>query len=200
QWIVKQADRIHQILIGLMQFARPSAAQKQYVEVNGLVRAVAESLQEPAEDREVQLVCPEAPAGLEIYADGGQIRAALSALLRNAIEAAGADETSAQGWAGIRILVKDDESLEFIVEDNATGATPPALEQRCVPLCSARPGGRGRGWGLAAAGRLARQNGGELTYAGHDAGVTRFVLRVPQVRYQPTETSNGQPHQHNGST
>src|SRR5262249_29079552 len=147
QWIVKQADRIHQILIGLMQFARPSAAQKQYVEVNGLVRAVAESLQEPAEDREVRLVCPEAPAGLEIHSDGGQIRAALSALLRNAIEAAGADETSAEGWAGIRILVKDDESLEFIVEDNGPGPTATAPEHMSIPSTRAARRAAAAAWG-----------------------------------------------------
>ena len=94
--------------------------------MNGLVRAVVESLQEPAHEREVKLVCPEPPAGLEIHADGGQIRLALAGLLRNAVEAASAEAASAEaasaeGWAGIRILVTDDESLEFIVEDSGPG-------------------------------------------------------------------------------
>ena len=195
QTIVNQAQRIHQILIGLMQFARPPAPQKQYVDANGLVRAVVESLQEPAHEREVKLVCPEPPAGLEIHADGGQIRLALAGLLRNAVEAA-----SAEGWAGIRILVTDDESLEFIVEDNGPGPTATIQEHMFDPFYSGRTAGRGRGLGLATAWRLARQNGGDVVYAGHDAGITRF-LRLPQVRYQPAETTtNGQPQAHNGST
>ena len=169
--------------------------------MNGLVRAVVESLQEPAHEREVKLVCPEPPAGLEIHADGGQIRLALAGLLRNAVEAASAEAASAEGWAGIRILVTDDESLEFIVEDNGPGPTATIQEHMFDPFYSGRTAGRGRGLGLATAWRLARQNGGDVEYAGHDAGITRFVLRLPQVRYQPAETTtNGQPHAHNGST
>lgn len=188
QTIVSQAQRIHQILVDLMQFARPTTPQHQHVELGGLVRGVLEMLEPLAQERQVRLVGPESLAGYAIHADPGQVRQALTCLLRNAIEAA-----PAGGWAGLRLQPADGQGLDLYVEDNGPGPSPTAVEHLFDPFYSGRIAGRGRGLGLTTAWRLARQNQGDVDYAGHDAGVTRFVLHLQQAHLQPPEApTNGE--------
>jgi two-component system NtrC family sensor kinase len=170
-----------------MQFARPTAPQPQHVELNGLLRGVVEMLEPLAQERQVSLVSPEPPAGYAIYADAGQVRQALTCLLRNAIEAA-----SSAGWAGLRVQPADAGALDIYVEDNGPGPSASAVDHLFDPFYSGRSAGRGRGLGLTTAWRLARQNHGDVHYAGHAAGVTRFVLHLSQVRLQSAEPANGQ--------
>jgi signal transduction histidine kinase len=94
-------------------------------------------------------------------------------MLRNAIEAAPAD-----GWAGLRVE-NGDGTLKLIVEDNGPGPAPGNLEHLFDPFYSGRTAGRGRGFGLASAWRLARQQGGEVRFDGRHEDVTRFVLTLP---------------------
>jgi signal transduction histidine kinase len=174
QKIVGQAQRIHQILNDLMNFARPAPPQKQAVQPGELVGAVVESLRSLAASRQVQLLCPEAPATSgHILGDAAQLKMALVALLRNAVEAA-----PAEGWASLRLQPAGDD-LEFVVEDNGPGPTPAAREHMFDPFYSGRSAGRGRGLGLTMAWRLARQNGGDVRFEAIDHGPTRFVLRLP---------------------
>ncbi len=177
QTIVGQAQRIHQILNDLMHFARPSPAQLQAIEAGELVQEVAELLHEWAEPLQVRLES-QVPASLpgRLYADRKQAQRILSCLWRNAIEAA-----PAQGWAAVRVELPADGWLELIVEDNGPGPTPAALAHIFDPFYSGRSAGRGRGLGLPTAWRLAQQNGGDVRFAGHHQGVTRFVCRLPFI-------------------
>jgi signal transduction histidine kinase len=172
QTITSQAQRIHQILTELMQFARPPVAHKQCVDVPCLVRDVVESLQGLAGDRKVRLVCPEPEPGT-LLADPAQARTALCCLLRNAIEAAPAD-----GWAGIRVECSAEGTVNLVVEDNGGGLAQVNKEHIFDPFYSGRKAGRGRGLGLPTAWRLARQQGGDVSF--DTAGPpTRFILSLP---------------------
>ncbi len=187
--IVNQAQRIHQILIGLMQFARPGPAHQQAVELGGLIRAVTESLGDLAGAQQVGLVCPEPPPGLAVLADPGQARTILHGLFRNAIEAA-----PAEGWAGIRVHAASAADVEVVVEDNGPGPPPGVQEHMFDPFYSGRSAGRGLGLGLATAWRLARHNDGDVRFAGHADGLTRFVLRLSRAPISlPEPETNGQP-------
>src|SRR5205807_9145515 len=110
--IINQAQRIHQVLSDLMQFARPARPQKQTLNVTNLVREVTLSLQDMAGQRQVRLVCPEPEHPLHLVADPRQIHIALTCLLRNAIEAA-----PPEGWAGVRLETGPDR-LDLVVEDS----------------------------------------------------------------------------------
>jgi signal transduction histidine kinase len=186
--IVDQAQRIHQVLRELMQFARPPRPHKQPLDAADLVREVATSLADLAEQRRVRLIvtCPEHPVA--ITADSGQMRVALTCLLRNAVEAAPAD-----GWAGVRIETASTGAVEVVVEDNGTGPPQPQREHLFDPFYSGRSAGRGRGLGLPTAWRLARQHGGDVRFVSLPDGPTRFVLSLP-LEPLPTPPSNGNGH------
>src|SRR5262249_27313538 len=174
QKIVSQVNRIHQTLMELMQFARPPLPKIQPVDVGGLLREVAGSLRELAEQRQVRLVCEEPAAPLTLSADPGQARTVLRCLLRNAIEAA-----PAEGWAGVRAVAEGADALALVVEDNGQGPAAGDREHLFDPFYSGRKAGRGRGLGLSTAWRLAQEHGGEVRFEGNGTGPTRFVLRLP---------------------
>jgi signal transduction histidine kinase len=187
--IIGQAQRVHQVLTELMQFARPPTPERQLVEVRGLVREVALSLGDLAGQRQVQLVCPEAEHSTHISADPRQVRTALECLLRNAIEAA-----PPGGWAGVRVELPAADRLELIVEDNGDGPLPAQREHLFDPFYSGRSAGRGRGLGLPTAWRLAREQGGDVRHEDQPGGPTRFVLTLPREPGSNGHTSvNGRP-------
>jgi len=173
--IISQAQRIHQILSDLMQFARPVRPQRQAVDVPELVRDVTASLTELASQRQVHLLCPAAEEHLSVDADPRQVHTALACLLRNAIEAAPAD-----GWASVRLETPAPDRLDLVVEDSGSGPAPAQREHLFDPFYSGRQAGRGRGLGLSTAWRLAREHGGDVRFEDLPDGPTRFVLSLPR--------------------
>lgn len=172
--IIAQTQRIHDLLTELMQFARPSRPQKRPVDLSGLLREVTSALFDLAAMRQVRLECPELEHPIEMLADPRQLRTALTALLRNAIEAA-----PAEGWAGIRVRTPTPDRVDLLVEDNGRGPSPAQLEHLFDPFFSGRQAGRGRGLGLPTAWRLAREHGGNVYFDDLSPGLTRFVLTLP---------------------
>lgn len=172
--IIGQTQRIHGILTGLMQFARPAPPRLQPVQLGTLVREVVESLRELARERAVKLVCPEPDVGPTLEADPAQLRVALSCLLRNAIEAA-----PSEGWAGLRVEKSGPGAVAVVVEDSGQGPAPTVREHLFDPFFSGRSAGRGRGLGLPTAWRLARQQGGDVRLEAAPQGPTRFVMTLP---------------------
>jgi two-component system, NtrC family, sensor kinase len=172
QTIISQTQRIHQVLTGLMQFARPPAPQKQPVDLGGLVGEVLGALQPLADERQIQLHGPETVPPVTLVVDPCQMRTMLTALVRNAIEAA-----PPSGWVRFTIAQAPAGGLIFAVEDSGPGPSTADREHLFDPFYSGRKAGRGRGLGLATAWQLARQHNGEVHFDGD--GPTRFVLTIP---------------------
>lgn len=190
QKINGQAHRIHQLLNELMQFARPPRPRKQPVDLRGLLREVALSFSDFAAQRHVELLCPDPDPALTLHADPRLLHTALECLLRNAIEAA-----PPGGWAGVRLALAAADALEFIVEDNGTGPAPSQRDHLFDPFYSGRLAGRGRGFGLPTAWRLAREHGGDVRFDRPVDGPTRFILSLPRDGShgeQSAETGDGQ--------
>src|SRR5262249_586228 len=143
QTIVEQAQRIHQTLRDLMQFARPARPQKQAVDMPGLLQEVFTALADTAAERTVVLRRPEPGPPLFIQADPNHLRIALTCLLQNGIEAAGP-----AGWAAARIETAARDQAAVIFEDSGRGPDPAQHEHLFDPFYSGRQAGRGRGLGL----------------------------------------------------
>ena len=176
--IVTQTRRIHGILRDLMQFARPASPCLGWLDLPALLGEVAASLTELAAQRRVRLEVALQPERLPVYADAGQLRTALTCLLRNAVEAAPTD-----GWA--RLLLRrpaGSEPVEVAVEDSGPGPESAQRPHLFDPFFSGRTAGRGRGLGLSIAWRLAHLQGGDVRLdppRRHEP--TRFVLTLPRL-------------------
>jgi signal transduction histidine kinase len=176
QTIVQQAQRIHQILTDLMHFARPAKPQKRAADVRMLARAAATGLHEVAALKQVQIEVEEPDEACVAECDPRQVQTALACLLRNAIEAALAD-----GWARLRVEAAAPDQLRVAVEDSGPGPTPGQAQHLFDPFYSGRAAGRGRGLGLPTAWRLAREQGGDVTFEPAPEAPSRFVMTLPRV-------------------
>ena len=102
-----------------------------------------------------------------------------------------------EGWVGLR-AENGDGTIKLIVEDNGPGPAPGGLDHLFDPFYSGRSAGRGRGFGLSSAWRLARLQGGEVRFEGHKQELTRFVLSLPSAEVTAptvlaTNNSDGRP-------
>ena len=169
-----QSQRIHNVLTDLMQFARPTPPQPRMVAVRELLREVTASLQDLAQVRKIRLQCQEVPDSWRVRIDLTQTRVALTCLVRNAVEAA-----APEGWAACVRKATEDSRLMLLVEDNGPGPFAAGTGTHVRSFFSGRSAGRGQGLGLPIAWRLARQQGGDVSFDGHADGITRFILSLP---------------------
>ncbi|MFL5245823.1 MAG: ATP-binding protein [Gemmataceae bacterium] len=187
QTIVSHAQRIHHLLVEVMHFARPPQPHKESIDLASLMREAAQSLQELAQERRVQIRCPEPATRLPVVADPVQVRTALTCLLRNAVEAAPMD-----GWAALRVETPAPDLVEVVVEDSGPGLAAGQTEHLFDPFYSGRQAGRGRGLGLPTAWRLANVQGGDIRYVSLPDGPTRFIFRLPRQLHANGALPNGQ--------
>jgi signal transduction histidine kinase len=171
--IVRQTRRIHSVLAELMLFARPPEPRPEWLDLGRLVSESAAELTPFALERRVDIHLGPLGSGLWVEADPKQLRIALAALARNGIEAA-----PPGGWVRLTTTVRPDR-LEVAVDDSGPGPDERSRAHLFDPFYSGRAAGRGRGLGLPAAWRLARENGGEVRYVPAPGGPTRFVLSLP---------------------
>jgi signal transduction histidine kinase len=176
QVIIGQTRRIDSILRDLMQFARPPAPRLGWIDLPTLMGEVASSLGELAQQRRVRIEVQSRRERLAVQVDGEQVRAALTCLFRNAIEAAPAD-----GWARLALVEPvEPDRVKVVIEDSGPGLAPAQLASLFDPFYSGRSFGRGRGLGLPIAWRLARLQGGDVRLEpARPAEPTRFVLTLP---------------------
>lgn len=172
--IERQAERIASLIKGLMQFARPSPPNFQRLPATDILQAVLEDLRVEAELRGVTISMEKPASDVWIEVDREQVRQALRAITRNAIEAV-------NEGGRVRLSIETDCShVAFLVEDDGPGI--PAEQQELIfdPFYSGRSAGRGRGLGLSIAWRLVEQNRGRITLDNASPGRTQIRLTLPR--------------------
>jgi two-component system NtrC family sensor kinase len=174
--VIRQTMRVHGILRGLMQFARPSKPHVEPVAIVPLVEDVVGEVSDLTQDRSVEIEVIAENDELVAMADAAQVKTILHHLVRNAIEAVGEN--------GRITVTVDPESTDgmakIAVEDNGPGPSAEHLDHLFDPFFSGRDAGRGRGLGLPIAWRLATINGGTVRHDSQPGGPTRFVLALPE--------------------
>jgi two-component system NtrC family sensor kinase len=171
--VLRQTERISDLVRELMVFARPSTPSRGTVDIGMIVGDMIEELESEATSREIALVPILPDSAIRIDCDSNQLRKILKNLIRNALEAS--DE-----GGQVRIVVASDATgVQIAVEDDGPGPSDEAVPHLFDPFYSGRPAGRGRGLGLAAAWRLASINGGDLQYHREPNGPTRFLVEFP---------------------
>jgi two-component system, NtrC family, sensor kinase len=172
--IVRQSHRIAGILRDLMHFARPPRPEARPFPVSELLQGVREDLSQLATERCVRLELDGVPAGVWLEGDPKQLRHALGAVVRNAIEAAG---TGGHAIMSCPVPAADTE-VTVTVEDSGSGLSLEASQHAFDPFYCGRSAGRGRGLGLPTAWQLIRQNGGDLRLVSPVEPPTRFILTL----------------------
>jgi signal transduction histidine kinase len=169
--ILRQTKRIHDILHGTRQFARPTPPHRELLQAEAFLDDVRKDLEPDAESRGVTLEVHSVPAGL--FGDAAQLRTAIGHLVRNAVEAAGPG-----GWVRLHADTAG-ESLQLAISDSGPGPAPEVLPHLFDPFFSGREAGRGRGLGLPIAWRLLRAHHGDVHFSPTAGRPSRFVVSLP---------------------
>ena len=162
--ILSQITRISSTLKDLVNFARPTTAQRKPVDVNGLI---AETLRLITYNKRFSGIRVEpilAPDLRRAFADDNEIQQVLLNLLFNAADASPAEgavikvitenQRAGQGADKSRVLIK--------VVDNGIGIPREHLERVFDPFFTTKPAGAGVGLGLSLCQRMILSNQGTI--------------------------------------
>ncbi len=172
--INQQAFRAFEMIADMMLFAHPPQLVIVESDLKPILQTVLDELQVTATDQEteIELRCAES---LVCPVDPIQIAVAIRAVIQNALESL---------QSGGKVLVKAEhganvELLDIVVEDNGPGFRENELRYVFDPFFSGREAGRGLGFGLSKAWRIAEQHGGEIVVSNLSHGGALVRLRIP---------------------
>lgn len=176
QVIRQQAMRAHEMISDLMLFANPPRPSLQSIELRSWLERLKEELQLDVQLAGGELVV-EAAAGMTVVGDPVQLAEAVRALVRNSLEAQ-------PSGARIRLTAGEDAqgATYFEVSDNGPGISDEIARHMFDPFFSGREAGRGLGFGLPKAWRIAESHGGQLHCLNRAAGQTLFRLSWPRLQ------------------
>ena len=163
--ILSQITRISSTLKDLVNFARPTTAQRRPVDVNGLIAETLRLISYNKRFSGIRIEPILAPDLQRAFADDNEIQQVLLNLLFNA-----ADASPAEGSV-IKVITENqragqgsDQSRRIIVKvaDNGIGIPREHLERVFDPFFTTKPAGAGVGLGLSLCQRMILSNHGTI--------------------------------------
>ncbi|MFN0050648.1 MAG: two-component system sensor histidine kinase NtrB [Planctomycetales bacterium] len=176
-----QAYRIRDMIGDVMLFARPPKPQPERQDLGAVCREVLDKFAAEAVAASCRLEL-DAPLPVPVLVDPVQLRVAISALVRNSLEAVGTSGEiclrterahAPQGQWGI-----------LHVRDNGVGLSESDRKHLFDPFYSGRQAGRGLGFGLPKTWRIVTLHGGRIEVDAPSSGGVAFTI------YWPTDDAN----------
>jgi two-component system, OmpR family, sensor kinase len=181
--VAGDAARLGRLVADLLDLARLEANEQLAREPVDVGVVAARAVAEAAGHLPGTAVDVDSDEGAIVLGDADALSRALRNLLDNAITAAG---ECGRVWV---LVERDGGDVLASVEDNGPGVAATERERIFEGFVRLEPvRGPGAGLGLAIARRVAREHGGDLTYAGGGRG-GRFLLRLPAAARPPIPTS-----------
>ncbi len=175
--IRQEAQEMSRVTSDFLLFARPEGFSPEAVDLAAVVETAAAEV-----ERAYPGVAVERSGEFsEVSGSAVLLRRAIVNLLRNAVEATGAQrrlEPEAIALAGGR----GEREVTLSVGDRGPGVEPAVREKIFLPFYSSKPGGSG--FGLAIVARIAELHGGTVEVSDRPGGGALFTLRLPSVAPQ----------------
>ncbi|MGQ9751404.1 MAG: sensor histidine kinase, partial [Thermoanaerobaculaceae bacterium] len=153
--IEEQAFRVARIVRNLLELARPSGLERQWVDLAAVAREGWLSLRQEANRLGVTLNC-RVPEHLPVKANRVQLELAVHNLLRNALQAtpAGGIVEVDAWWEGLQVILE--------VRDTGPGIPEEVRTRVFEPFVTTRSGQGGTGLGLAITRDIVKAHGGDI--------------------------------------
>jgi two-component system NtrC family sensor kinase len=180
--IVRQADRMSDLIRQLLDFARRRTLMKMPFDLLALVRRAIAQQSPLAESRGVTLRLEnDAPAVATV--DRAQIQLAISHLLANAIQASAAGDAVTVAIGREQAAASPSSSAgdfwRIAVRDQGVGIAPEHLACIFEPFFTTREVGDGIGLGLSVSYAIVRDHGGWITVDTEAGRGSHFSLYLP---------------------
>ncbi|MFQ6021443.1 MAG: ATP-binding protein [Acidiferrobacterales bacterium] len=179
--IVEQVEALKSMVNAFSDYARPVQMEVRPMDLNDLIRDVAELYQSPirqlVQSKLVTIELDLDPGLPAINADPGQLRQVLHNLLLNAREALASHERPV---VHITTQLLDDGQRAFAqltIDDNGPGFAESMLDHLFEPYVSTRE--KGTGLGLAIVKKIVDEHSGVLAAENLDGGGARVTIRLP---------------------
>lgn len=201
--MVKEVDRINNVVTNLLSFARPIKPELTPTNIPKLITHVVRLVEEDARSRNVTIRVS-ASDGLEkINVDGNQITQVMLNLILNALQA-----VDSGGNIAVGARAMDFSLLRLSVEDDGPGIPPANAHKIFDPFYTTRE--KGTGLGLAIVHMIVENHGGEINLvspvpekgqgsritidlpinADHSASHNRFQISTPPHPSEMTRKSD----------
>ena len=185
--IAKAATRGGQMVKSLLNFARQTPMDDLEVDLNGVIRDVAQLLERTTLSK-IRLERDLAPGLRTIRGDAGSLAHALMNLCVNAVDAMPSD-----GTLSLRTVNLDDGQVQVLVEDTGSGMPPDVLRKALDPFFTTKGVGKGTGLGLSMVYGIVKAHKGHLDIQSQVGQGTRVVLRFPASAAPPAAVAGGEP-------
>ena len=173
QKAVARLKYLEHVIQDTLLFARGEVLGRESIAVADLLQELRQTIEPLARARAVRFEMDDAVGDTALYGNRKAIFGALTNLLENALQAAGAVEAGSVSLSARC----DGEAMTFTVEDNGAGMTPAVAARLFEPFFTTRK--EGTGLGLAIARGVVRAHGGSIEVSSAPARGSRFLVLLP---------------------
>jgi signal transduction histidine kinase len=173
QECLQEIDRLDMIVGRLLAFGRPAMTHRHTQEIEPLIHQAVKMVNDPMQQRNVQIVLKTLEAGIVADIDGSQIIQVLINLLLNAIEASprsGTVKLTAE-YLGPTVCIR--------IVDEGTRIPDNVRQHIFDAYYTTKP--NGSGLGLAVSREIIANHGGALEFESENTGTT-FIMLLPIER------------------
>lgn len=186
EMIIKEGDRVANIVRSLLSFAREDEKEKRKIDVRHILDEVL-ALTETQVTKEGINLTVDFPAGLKkVMADFQQVEQVFLNIINNARYALNQKFPKAHPKKNFVIhgseeIFDDKIFLEITFIDYGTGIPSSIVDKICNPFFSTKPSGIGTGLGLAISHGIITDHGGKLTFESRYGDYTKVTILLPVV-------------------
>lgn len=168
------ADRIAEIVKGLLSYSRVSSSARQWMDISGPIDEAVSLVSEYAREKKVEIEC-QLESGLPgIEANFRELQQVFVNLLLNALDA-----MPEGGRIVIAARAPASDAVAVTVEDTGAGIPADVRQSIFEPFFTTKAEGRGTGLGLAVCDGLVRSHGGRIEIDSTIDVGTRATIHLP---------------------
>ncbi len=186
QEVIKELDRIEQIIGDLLLFGRPVEGHKVETDLNGLVGRVLDSMESQFQESEVEVKRNLTPDLAPFVFSPDNLQQVLLNLIRNALEAMPEGGKLRVTTTLRRFRSGKPPAAEIFVSDTGHGIPEDLLDQIFKPFFTTRH--NGTGLGLPISTNIVRGHGGRLTARNRREGGATFRVSLPLDRREEADS------------
>ncbi len=185
--------RIRRLVLDILYYAKEKELKWERVAALDFVRDVADLIAPKAARHGVELVCRFSDRLKEMEVDAGIVRATLTNILENALEACIVDTAGGKRHRIDFEVFPERQHIVFEVQDNGIGMDAETQSKILTPFFISQKK-EGSGLGLFMASQILQRNHGQIALTSTPGKGTRVTIRIPRrptvvpVKYIPPRT------------
>lgn len=172
--VVRETDRLNQLLTDFLMYARPTAPQFEDVQVDRIIRETAELFSSSLEDGRVKLTLDVEPS-IALWGDSKRLSQMVWNLMKNASESMG------PAGGEVRVSLRegpDQGEVTVEVRDQGPGISSDLRQKIFQPFFTTKS--KGSGLGLAVVHRITEEHGGSISVENGERGGAVFRVKLPR--------------------